>query len=112
MQLVASVTLTITAVSAIRICFNCLFQQPRKDFELIEIMLQESGQKLREVVASMCGMDPSMVKLISGGRVIQDGDSLQDQGVRVSNVVNYLRSGLLSSLHLINVSYLDSITGN
>lgn len=71
-----------TGIATLRVRVVNPRQQPRKDFELVEIVLQESGQKLREMVASMCGMDPSMVKLISGGRVIQDGNSLQDQGVR------------------------------
>lgn len=71
-----------TGVATLRVRVVNPRQQPRKDFELIEIVLQESGRKLRETVAALCGMDPSMVKLISSGRVIQDGSSLLEQGVK------------------------------
>ncbi|CAN7991543.1 unnamed protein product [Ixodes hexagonus] len=55
---------------------------PRKDLELIEINLNESGQKLRELVASKCCVDPAKIKLISAGKVIQDACSLKDQSVK------------------------------
>lgn len=71
-----------TGVATLRVRVVNPRQQPRKDFELIEIVLLESGRKLRETAASLSGMDPSMVKLISGGRVIQDDSSLQEQGIR------------------------------
>lgn len=71
-----------TGLATLRVRIINSRQEQRKDFELIEVVLQDSGWKLREIVASMCGVDPSMVKLISGGRVIQNGSSLQDQGIR------------------------------
>lgn len=71
-----------TGIATLRVRVVNQRQQPRKDYELIQIVLKETGQKLREMVAAICGVDPSKVKLISGGRVIQDGSSLQEQGVR------------------------------
>uniref|UniRef100_A0A0K8RMC1 Putative adaptor protein nub1 n=1 Tax=Ixodes ricinus TaxID=34613 RepID=A0A0K8RMC1_IXORI len=55
---------------------------PRKEFESIEINLDENGKKLRELVASKCSVDSGKIKLISAGKVIQDTCSLKDQSVK------------------------------
>lgn len=81
-KLAANKKYSTTGVATLRVKVLDPRQQSPRAFELFEIKLQESGQKLREMVAAAFSIEPAKIKLISGGKVIQDNSSLQEQGVR------------------------------
>lgn len=80
-KLAANKKYSATGVATLRVKVLDPRQQSPRALELFEIKLQESGQKLREMVAATCSSEPGKVKLISGGRVIQDNSPLLEQGV-------------------------------
>lgn len=88
---------------------------PRKEFESIEINLDENGKKLRELVASKCSVDSGKIKLISAGKVIQDTCSLKDQSVKVSGIFMYrmksppkkAQQTMLTEQNVVDIHWLE-----
>ncbi|XP_013387690.1 NEDD8 ultimate buster 1 [Lingula anatina] len=59
----------------------------RENKYTVEIPLHERGENLKQLISKRSGINLSHVKLISSGRVIEDGSSLQEQGLKNQSLV-------------------------
>lgn len=52
--------------------------------EPLECNLEITGQDLMALVGDKYGISPSTLKLITGGKIVSQVDSLSSQGIKVS----------------------------
>ncbi|XP_023329738.1 NEDD8 ultimate buster 1 isoform X2 [Eurytemora carolleeae] len=67
----------------------------------VEINAEEMGTVLVNKISTMVDRNPAMLKLISGGKVIQENVSLKEQGVKTSSTVMVLLISSSQSVQMV-----------
>ena len=54
---------------------------------MVQIDANQTGTDLKIKLAGLVDKDPAVIKIIAGGKVLQEEKSLKDQGIKTSSTV-------------------------